>query len=706
MKKNQAKLIIVFITILLLYNTSLVLAQQNIIDSLENELNIAEEKNKAWILNQLAYKVLSSSNEKAIEYAERAVEIAKKTGETKQEANAYRLIGMTYYFKAQYDSTLLNWKLTKQKFEEIGDTVELARTLNELGVVYKAWGQLDSANSYYHQALKFQEKLGDKPGMAQTLSNIGTLYWQYDRFDKVLKYYNQTLLIYEELNKPNSIAKVLNNIGTVYTEIKNFDKALETFERAKKIYKKNGFKPGISNTLTNLAGVYNETQKYELALEASLEAYKINKEIGKEIELPANLKFMGETYIKLKKYSLALNNLNKAVQLYEKSNSTKEASDVYKLISNAKTELGRYKDALEAYKRYSVLKDSIFTEESHKQIEEMNTKYETEKKEGQIKLLNKENQLKDKENQQQRLIIYFFIGGLIIVLLFSVIIYKQFRDKKKANILLEHQNEEISRQRDQIMAQKQAITDSIQYASRIQSALLPPEKVLSNLLPDDHFIFFKPRDIVSGDFYWFAEADNKIIAAAADCTGHGVPGAFMSMLGVTFLTEIVNKIEDLKANEILNELRANVIKSLHQTGKENEAKDGMDIALSIIDLENMELQFAGAYNPLYLIRNGELIQTKANKMPIGIYFRGEKPFTNNTIKIKKGDILYMFSDGFVDQFGGEQGRKFMAKNFKNLLLSIHKNSMAEQKEILNKELIKWRGSIEQIDDIIVLGIKI
>ena len=221
----------------------------------------------------------------------------------------------------------------------------------------------------------------------------------------------------------------------------------------------------------------------------------------------------------------------------------------------------------------------------------------------------------------------------------------------------------------------------------------------------DHFLLWRPRDIVSGDFWWMTEKDNKVILAAADCTGHGAPGAFMSMLGVSFLNEIVNKLKSAEANIILNELRNHVKTTLKQTGKQDEAKDGMDIALVIIDYENMTMQYSGAYNPLYLIRKGELIETKADKNPIGIYIKEKDSFTKHEIDLQKGDTIYIFSDGYVDQFGGERMDKFKSKNFKQLLLDNQHLSMEDQKELLNVTIDNWRGKIDQIDDIIVIGVR-
>ncbi|HAN17294.1 MAG: hypothetical protein A2X13_00425 [Bacteroidetes bacterium GWC2_33_15] len=267
------------------------------------------------------------------------------------------------------------------------------------------------------------------------------------------------------------------------------------------------------------------------------------------------------------------------------------------------------------------------------------------------------------------------------------------------------QKHKIKIQHDLVQQQKQKITDSIVYAKRIQSAILPPNRFIQHLLAE-HFIFYKPRDIVSGDFYWIKQVDNRICIAAADCTGHGVPGALMSMLGITFLNEIINKDPKIRANEILNELRTHVISSLRQTGKTGESRDGMDIALCIINHDSKTLEFAGANNHLYMIRDGELTEIKADRMPIGIHQRAKEPFTNNEIKLEKDDLIYIFSDGFVDQFGGPDGRKFLATNFKKLLLENHQEHLTDQKQILENTFENWRGEFKQLDDILVIGFKI
>jgi ligand-binding sensor domain-containing protein/serine phosphatase RsbU (regulator of sigma subunit)/ABC-type amino acid transport substrate-binding protein len=319
-----------------------------------------------------------------------------------------------------------------------------------------------------------------------------------------------------------------------------------------------------------------------------------------------------------------------------------------------------------------------------------------------------------------------WIFRIVVVLLFTVSIWLLYKARIKAiqaqkkrleklvkertheleeaNIEIEAQRDLATHQRDQISQQKKEIEDSIYYAERIQRSLLPSKVILESIVPD-YFIFFRPRDIVSGDFYWSSRMNGKLIVTAVDCTGHGVPGAFMSMLGIAYLNEIVNKLKDLNANDILNYLRDKIIHALGQTGKEGESKDGMDMALCIIDPEEKIMQYSGANNPLYLVRNGELLETKADKMPVAIHEQMVS-FSNHQIQLQKGDNIYLFSDGYADQFGGPKGKKFMYKPLKRLLVEIADQSMAEQHKILEKTIYDWQGPYEQIDDMVFIGIKI
>jgi serine phosphatase RsbU (regulator of sigma subunit) len=296
---------------------------------------------------------------------------------------------------------------------------------------------------------------------------------------------------------------------------------------------------------------------------------------------------------------------------------------------------------------------------------------------------------------------YIIILGALFIIIIGIVRFRERQLKKDKRIL----ETRVKERTVKIEAQKQEITSSIEYASRIQMAMLPEDWHFRYSF-SDYFIIFKPRDIVSGDLYWIGEDEKHIFFTVADCTGHGVPGAFMSTLGISTLDEIITNNTDLKANTVLNLLREKIKTSLHQTGKQGEATDGMDVAFCILHKDRKKLEFSGAYNSLLIFQDGELREFRADRMPIGIYYGEKKTFTNYEIKVQKGDTIYIFSDGFADQFGGPKGSKYMKYNLKRLLSEIYQRPMSEQKSILENEFEKWKGSSDQIDDVTILGVRI
>jgi serine phosphatase RsbU (regulator of sigma subunit) len=319
--------------------------------------------------------------------------------------------------------------------------------------------------------------------------------------------------------------------------------------------------------------------------------------------------------------------------------------------------------------------------------------------------------------EKQKMLIWFFVIALVLVSGLGYFIYRGYRIKKQSNINLETKNRQIleqkdeiqqqkelaESQRDQIAYQKKHITDSIHYALRIQTALLPSLELFSEKL--DHFVLYKPRDIVSGDFYWVAEIGPQIMIISADCTGHGVPGAFMSMLGVSFLNEIILNKGIIQPDQVINSLREEVVRALKQKASESDIKDGMDICVCLLDPEKRSLQFAGAFCPLWILSKGEFTEIKGNKMPVAIH-ETMKPFTNHWIDLKQGDTFYIFSDGFVDQFGGPNQKKYLSKNFKITLAELQSKPMYEQGAELDRIFEEWREDVEQIDDVTVIGVRV
>ncbi len=654
----------------------------------------------------------------------KSLKINEELGYAKGMASSFNNIGNIHLFHGNYNKAIEYYLKALTISKKLSSKEGMAMCYGNIGNVYIYQGNYDNAVDYLLKSLSIKEELGNKKGMANTYSNIGALHSIQGNYDKAFEYYQKSLKIDQELDDKNGMASSYLNIGSVSNEMGNYNSSMEYYFKALKISKKLGHKKVIATCYNNIGIIQNYWGNYNKAIEYYLKSLKINEELNDKESISTNYSRIAFTYMALadtcesigsaewkSHLQSTLEYANKSYDLSVDIGALPRQNDAATNLQKAYAKLGYYKEAVKYAKICISTQDSMFSKEKTKSLAEMTTKYEAEKKQLQIEKMEKQKELDDKtievqqaENRKQQIIIFSVVGGFLIVLVFSIIILRLFRQKRKANILLAEQNEEINQQKDQIEEQSQNITDSIVYAQRIQHALLPPGDYMKELLPN-RFILYKPRDIVSGDFYWVNKKDGLIISAAADSTGHGVPGAMLSMLGVSILNEIVGTMQKPDAGEILNLFRSKLIDSYYQSGQEKEMWDGFDIALCLIDLKKQEVQFAGANNPLYLIRDGELQVIKADKMPIGAHFRMD-PFTNHIIKVQSDDILYLFSDGYIDQFGGENDKRFTQKRFKELLLSINNKSIIEQKEKLDKTLTKWQGKSDQIDDVLVMGIRI
>ncbi len=673
--------------------------------------------------------------DKAIEFIDEAIKIYEKEDDVGGLAKAYNSLGWVYFNLGENQRAIFYYSQSLQFQKELNNKLEIAVVSGNIGNVYWKLGNFEKAIEYQQEALKYFEGIDHKAGIANSLNNIGNCYASLvtenqsieniKNLQNALTYYERALNYRKELADSFQISSSYWNISNIKTGIinekfmqlygdswsdticnlYNKDTLLEIYKEPILLYKealliKEKIKDlnGKGSIYHNLGKIYNQIGLYHDAFKYLAEGLDISRQI-RDKYLESNILFdIGTMYKNKKQFNLANKYFFESLEINRENDYKYLLKHNYTAISEVFEKLKNIPEAFHYYKLYTQVKDSIVNEEKYKQIAELETRYETEKKEKEIQLLNKDNELQRNRVKQARLVIYFISAGGIIIIFFLFIVYKQYLDKRKANLKLEAQNNLIRKQ-------KQDITDSITYASRIQGALLPPEELLDQLLKE-YFILFLPKDIVSGDFYWVNEYNGKVITAAVDCTGHGVPGAFMSMLGIAYLNEIVNKRADLHANEILIELRNHIIKSLRQTQTIETGKDGMDVSLTIIDRENLTAEYAGAFNPLIICRNGEIIEYKADRMPVGMHFKYEIPFQNHLIKLQKNDMLYAFSDGFQDQFGGEDKRKFMFKRLKEMLLEIHKNPIEEQKEILLTTHEMWKGANPQLDDIILFGIRI
>jgi tetratricopeptide (TPR) repeat protein len=735
------------------YDTAILLTNKAL--SILNEISVLTENStfsdndtlKAISYNHLGEYYQSKGNfDTAIYLSNQALKIHTDIQYTRGLAKSYGTLAALYQRKGDFSNSIEYFKKAIQYTKELGDLEEMYKLYNNLGLAYWRKGNYDKAIELFIQALKYNESQGNIRAIASNSINIGIIYFEQKEFEKALEYFKIALEKVEELNLSGGMSICYNNIGACYSQLNNYEKALEYHQNALKIRLEIGNKPFIATSYHNLGSVNEKMGNYNQALKYYQKALQIQKEIGDKNNIADSYDAIAETNLswfysqnidyssKTGKLKEALKYGEKALKIAQQIGAIPIQNKAASTLMKAAEQLGKPNKALKYAKLYIQTRDSLFSKEKTDALTEMQTKYETEKKQNEIEKqqiqIEKQEIVMKKQNLQRNAL----VGGLSLMLLVAFLVYRSYRQKKRANIIISEKNEhleqaniEIEAQRDNITKQKERIeeihtslTKSIDYAQRIQNAVLPQKESLNNVL-GEHFVLLKPHSIVSGDFYWVTKINDWLVFAVADCTGHGVPGAFMSMLGVSFLNEIVQKKEVNQANQILIQLRASIIESLKQKGITGEQKDGMDMAICVVDTSAGMLQFAGANNPLYLVRNNKfgaipcdrqiesdertLYEIKGNSMPIAIY-RKMDDFTNHTIKIEPEDTVYLFSDGFADQFGGKENKKYKYKPFKHLLLENAHNDMDKQKAILDKTFEEWKGEYHQVDDVCIMGVRL
>ena len=611
----------------------------------------------------------------------------------------------------------------------------VAQASNNIGNIYYNYGSYPKALEYFFMSLKINEELKRKNGIIALLANIGNIYKNQADYSKAGDYYIMALKMAEEQKNKHSIAGLLGNIGGIYEGQKNYPLALDYYLKALKIAEEIEDKNEITILHSNIGGIYQNQGNFSKANDYYFKALKMAEMAGDKNAIAQDLGSIGMLYTATGKFKEAEEYLKKAVSLDDSIGALNELMLIEESLSKLYDTIGLHKQALKYYKKATAVKDSLYSQENKKQLVRKEMNYEFDKKEAETKSANdKQQAVAEEKNRQQKIVIWSVVFGLFLVVVFAAFVFRSLRVTRKQKNIIELQKNEVTKQKDiadsqriiavelreisekqkEIVEEKQKeILDSITYARRIQRALLTSDEYIKNNLPAEHFILFKPKDIVSGDFYWAlrslpamgGEGRGLFYITAADCTGHGVPGAFMSMLNISYLNENVIERGISMPNEILDAQRAEIIKSLNPPGSTEISKDGMDCILCAYDFDKMLLHFAAANNPLWLVRNSELIEYKADKMPVGKYTEEMLPFTLQTIALQKGDVVYTSTDGFADQFGAS-GKKMMKKKFKEELLKIHHQPMAEQKEYLNQFFENWKGNSEQVDDVCVIGVRI
>jgi serine phosphatase RsbU (regulator of sigma subunit) len=642
-------------------------AYSTLYDALKYSREIHYEKGEIDALIGLA--VISnyqSKSSKADSFLQAALPIALKSGNRSLEGNIYNNMGMSYYDKFDYQKSLQYYLRALTIFEELNQENKYTSTLNNIANLYYTLKQYDKALNYHFQSLSISKRLGEKTKVASSLYNMGLVYLDKGDPLKALGYFQQSLELAKLLNHKVGQAMLYNSVGKCYRLLRDYEKALEYSNHALEMKKEQGDENGIANLHNNIAEIYLEMRQYDKAIEYSESALEKGKKLKSRGIMQNAYQTLSLNYSAQKKYELA------------------------------------YKSHL----LYVECKDSLFDAEKSKQLTEMQTKYETEKKDKDLIKKDAEIKFQEAATHQKETQRNAFIFGFIIVGFLALLIFKGLQDKRKANKKLTLAYEEIDYKNQLVEEKNKSITDSINYAKRIQSALLASENLLQKNL-SSYFILYKPKDIVSGDFYWAHGVGNSVfLICTGDCTGHGVPGAFMSLLAASLLNEIVIEKNVSQTSSVLNSLRDKLIKVLNPEGSAMQSYEGMDCSLCKFDFKKMEMEISSANNSvIHVSEEKVMMEYKADKQPVGFH-PDPLPFSSRVLKLKKNDIIYTMTDGFADQFGGPKGKKFKKKHLQELLLSVSDQPMDQQKQKLLEVFEEWKGKLEQIDDILIIGIKV
>ncbi len=605
----------------------------------------------------------------------------------------------TDYQFVQYD--LIQKVLQKKISKKERAVIDLYRggALNNLGLYYEFQeGNTSKALELYLESLKLFEQLNDEHGKAMMLNRIGTVYTNQDNIEKGFEYFQESLAIYQKLRDEREISNPLNNLGSYYQDRGDYPKALDYYNQSLAIDIKNKNQQGVATVLSNIGGIYIVQQKYSDALISFIKGLTIAEEVGDKSVVALILTHIGQVYYNQGDYNSALFNAENALKIAKEGSYLNRIGNASFLLSQVYEATDKPHEALKMYKVHTSIKDSMTNVNTRLNAVKQQAKYEYDKQKAvDDATYGKQLAIEHEAKEKQKIISYAIGFGLSLSAIFLIFIFNRLRLTRKQKLIIENAHEQLSEKNGEIL-------DSITYAKRIQNAILPTDSFIISQLKES-FVLYKPKDIVAGDFYWLKNTDETVLFAAADCTGHGVPGAMVSVVCNNALNRSINEFGLTDPGLILDKTREIVTEEFTagELGKEDYVRDGMDIALCA--LNGNQLKYAGANNPLWIVRDGELLITKANKQPIGRY-RTSDAFKTHTIELQKGDTVYVFSDGFVDQFGGDKGKKYMAKAFKKLIQSIQSKSMTEQKETLLKAFEEWKGEIEQVDDVCVIGVRV
>jgi serine phosphatase RsbU (regulator of sigma subunit)/uncharacterized protein HemY len=634
-------------------------------DSLYNKLKTSRRDTiRVQLFNQLSEKLNTINPTISLRYAQKARLLAELLSFKDGIIKAHSNIGIVYYRRGDYSSALESFFTAEKLLESHPNNSLLSDLYNNMALVYVDIDKLSVANDYFNKSIKIDTETKHYEGLADSYNNLGSIYALRKELVKAKNFFELSLK-YRQISHDDKLPYTLLNLGSINRLLDNLSTATRQINQALLICQRN-------DDIIGVASVYNE---------------------------------IGDLKIAQKKYQEAISYLTKSLALSKQFKLKNQLLRSYESLSTAYELTNNYKKAYYYFKEKEKLKDKIFSIANARNLIEMQTKYESEKRKQELLKTNSEI---DKKNFQ---INVFRIGFILIVLLVFFIIYN-LREKSKINKIIlkqkqavEIQNKIIEEKNILVETQNKDIKDSIKYAQRIQEAILPPKPLWNKILPNS-FVIYQPKDILSGDFNWIAETETHIFVAAADCTGHGVPGALISLVNYNLLNKAVLEKGIIKTGEILNAVNNWLTESLHQEAENSTVKDGMDISLISINKETNQVQFSGAFNSLYIVNEQELRIIKGDKFPVGSFFDEEiNLFNTIDVEYQKGDLLYMFTDGYPDQFGGSKGKKYKHNRLKENMSKIVTYSLEDQRSFLLTAFYDWKGDFEQVDDVLLIGLK-
>jgi len=634
----------------------------------------------------------------ALEYQLKALAIDSALNSKEGMAKDYSNAGLVYSDESNYAKAVVYFFKALEIDTESHDLTDIGYDYANIGTVYNCQGNYPQALSYFLQCLKLVEKTGDKLGMGSAYGSIGNVYEKEGNYPEALKNQFQSLKVKQEIGYKEGIGAAYGNIGNIYCDEHDYNNALKYQLLSLKTDQEIGNKQGIATSFLDIGDIYKDERNYQEALKNTRLALKLKLELGDKEGIAFGYIGIGKILIEQKNYAEADKCLDSAIMASTAISNNDQLSNAYACKAKIDSATGNFKAAYINYIKYIGYRDSVKNDENTRKIVSEQMQYDFDKKQAiEKEEQDKKDVIAQQENKREHIIRDAFIAGFILMLGVAFLILRGYRQKQRANKL-------ISEEKAKVEEKQKEILDSITYAKRLQSAILPPVSMVKKHFPES-FILYKPKDIVSGDFYWMQKLEslNSVLIAAADCTGHGVPGAMVSVVCSNAINRIVKETEVRDTGSVLDNVR-NVVLETFSTS-EGEVKDGMDISFCAINQQTNILEWTGANNPLWYIHKNKLIEIAPDKQPVGQQDNA-KHFTTHLVNIEKGDTIYLFTDGYADQFGGPKGKKFMYKQLKQLLIDNVQLTMEEQKAKLEKTLHDWMGNLEQVDDILIMGIRI